>query len=748
MTSIPSQTNVLSGARPAHAPGPIPVAAGMPAASIDPLKLLRRYKFTLIGSVIAGGFLGVLIHFVWLFTYPMYRAYVVFECFNQQTEVGMPTGANPGEVQELERFMFTQMSIMTSDQVLRRVIEDPQLEREAPEWVKPFYKNGKLQTDKALRALQDDVGARMIPRTRLIEMSLTFQDKEDVAAVVRLVKQSYLRVLREQAGRAVGGQRDSISRAIAANDDEISKLTDRRSRLVQESQIDTIDQRTTEAKANLALINEQLVNVNLDMEAVKVRITQAEEQLASPGGIRYGDDLRDEVEQEQQVQQLQAAISNAEANLEAIGRRFRPDHRDYKAAENELAALRQSLESVRERMLRQRFDGQLDSARVALRQFEAQRADLLTKQQEVSSRLTDLTRIASQIEDITLTIQRLIESRNTLRDDLANIDAISRLDTANRVVVYQDERVPERVTMPKLKVLLPAALVLTPLLVGGVIVLRELVDQRVRGASDVVLIPRTRVAGVIPDAAEDPAGSGAVETAFRDRARGVVAEAFRQLRTVVLKRVQQAGHKTIVIAAGMPGSGATSTAANLALACAAADQRVLLIDANFRRPSQHRVMACPEAPGLADVLGGKSDMASAVRATNVEGLSVLAAGSKELRQFERLGSPAMGRVLDEAKASFDLILIDTAPAVVAGDALAIASRADASLLVIRAMAEKRGMVARIKNELSESRAELLGVVVNAVKSSAGGYLKGNIRATHEYHVDARPESKPAPEKKS
>jgi Mrp family chromosome partitioning ATPase len=93
----------------------------------------------------------------------------------------------------------------------------------------------------------------------------------------------------------------------------------------------------------------------------------------------------------------------------------------------------------------------------------------------------------------------------------------------------------------------------------------------------------------------------------------------------------------------------------------------------------------------------------------------------------------MSSLLAAASAKYDLVLIDTAPAIVAGDGLALSQRCDATLLVVRAFGEKRGLVARIRNELSESRGEFLGVLVNSVRASAGGYLRGNFRATQEYH---------------
>jgi Mrp family chromosome partitioning ATPase len=111
----------------------------------------------------------------------------------------------------------------------------------------------------------------------------------------------------------------------------------------------------------------------------------------------------------------------------------------------------------------------------------------------------------------------------------------------------------------------------------------------------------------------------------------------------------------------------------------------------------------------------------------------MAAGSPDKRQYERLTSTAMSQVLKDAGAQYDIVLIDVAPAMVSGDATGLCNKADASMLVVRALGEKRGMVARLRTELSECRAEFLGVVVNAVRASAGGYLKGNILATHEYH---------------
>ncbi len=734
MTSIPSNAAGATQNRGPGAPGQQAAVGAMPVATIDPVKLVRRHKWLLIGSVVAGAMLGLITHFVWMYTYPIYRSYVLFECYSPKGEIGV-TLPIAGAEEELDRFMQTQIKIMTSENVLRKVVEDPNIEREAPKWCKVYYKDGRFRQDKALRDLLDDVKARVIPRTKLIEVSMGFTSREDVAGVVRLVRTHYLDVLTQQGNKATKEEKDALAKSIEDTTREIAQQTTTRERLVRESNIETIDQRVSELRSQLQLLNEQLVSIRMDRQALDVRIKRAEEQLRNNVAIVYPDKMREDVETEPQMNQLKAQVSNAESYLQETARRYRPDHREYKAAEAALESAKQIVESKREELLRSRFNAELDGARTQMAQLDAQNQDLATEAQRIQEKLVDTTRVQQQIGDISTAIDRLITSRGEMSDKLKQLEAVIGLETSKRVLVFQSERVPERVTFPQLKILVPAGTILLPVLVGSLLIGRELVDQRIKGPSDVALIPRTRVVGMVPDAAEDPAGAGAVETAFRDRTRGAVAESYRQLRAVVMKRMQQMGHRTLMVVAGMPGSGSTSTASNLAMAIAAADQKVLLIDANFRRPTVHRVFGLTESPGVADVLAGKTQVAAAAQATSVPGLAVLSVGSREHRQFERIGTDAMRKLLEEAKAQYDVVILDVAPAIVAGDGMALANRVDATLLVVRALAEKRGMVARIKNDLSETRAEFIGVVVNAVKASAGGYLKGNIKATHEYHTE-------------
>jgi capsular exopolysaccharide synthesis family protein len=337
-----------------------------------------------------------------------------------------------------------------------------------------------------------------------------------------------------------------------------------------------------------------------------------------------------------------------------------------------------------------------------------------------------------KVKDLSDSIVALTKIKSDFMAKLSGLQALSELDSAYRIRVIQPATLPRAVSFPKLYIMVPLGLMLVVGLAVGLIVLVEIVDTRVKGSSDIDMITRVRCIGLIPHAAEDPATPQKPETVFRDAPQGVMAENFRQARGAILKRMDQAGHKSLVVLGGLPGSGATTVAVNLAFAAAAAERKVLLIDGNFRRPAVHKVLGLQEKPGLAEVLSERTTLEAAIQISDDTMLHVLTAGAADPRCYEKLGATSMGKLLEQAEQDYDLVIVDGPPAVVAEDGVAAASRADASLLVVRALSEKRGMVARLRNQLGEGPGEFLGVLVNAARSAAGGYLRGNIQATHKY----------------
>jgi len=285
---------------------------------------------------------------------------------------------------------------------------------------------------------------------------------------------------------------------------------------------------------------------------------------------------------------------------------------------------------------------------------------------------------------------------------------------------------------PAVFITAPGVAFLLTALVGGLIFLKEMLDTRVKSPACTKLLPQTDLLGVIPDASEDPSGRQEIDMVVARDPSGLLAESFRQVRTEVLKRMDGENFKTLMLAACQSDSGASTITSNLAVSMAYNGRRVLVIDANFRRPVQHRHFDLSPAPGLAEYLHDQLDLKQAIQPTGIENLDLLAIGEADDHILERVESNGFTRAMLELKQQYDLILIDTPPMSIVGDSRQIANRVDASVLVVRAIQEKRGLVGRIVNQLKSAPCELLGVVLNGVQSSAGGYYRRNYQAFYEY----------------
>lgn len=741
MSSVPATPPSNFGATPARVQAPSAGAVPMPVGqgstpAIDPIKLLQRSKWWILIAIIVGAVLGVATHLVWMRLYPFYRATALFEVTAPATTFRETVGAVNVNNDEMNRFMATQAATMVGQTVLQAAVEDPRFRTEAPTWSEQFSKGGSFDSATAARELRDFVRAGPIPQTMLIEMSCTYRIPEEATGMLSIIRSKYEEQLRRRGDALRQDRTRAISDQLSRLEQEIQTLQTRRQTLIQTRQLDTIDARISAKQANLQEVERELLDVNQRIEAASKALQQRTAERDNPAGPEYGDDLRERAERDDVVIRIRTAIADLQREQQGmLNQGLGRDNRGYRQLQSRVEGATAQLETSRREVLEKLFQGELEQLRKNVEQLQAQRTELVSKQQTLRTEVVDLTNAQRTVDDLSREIEARQTERIRMQGQQSEIIAITAMETANRVLLHTAERVPDQPAFPRLRVMLPAGVVLCVGLTIAFLFLRELIDQRVKGPGDVTLIPRTRVLGWVPDAGEDPAGAGNAETAFRDRGRGIVAESFRQLRGAVNKRLAAGDVKSILVMSGMPGSGATTIASNLALSLAASEKRVLLIDANFRRPNLHKVMGLQEAPGLADLLAGARDLRQTIQATSTANLDLLSAGTRDARVPEKLSAQAMIKVLADVRDSYDVIILDTAPAVVAGDGLALANKCDASILVVRAMQDKRGLVARIKNELADSRSELLGVVVNAVRSAAGGYMKSNIRAASAYAND-------------
>lgn len=190
-------------------------------------------------------------------------------------------------------------------------------------------------------------------------------------------------------------------------------------------------------------------------------------------------------------------------------------------------------------------------------------------------------------------------------------------------------------------------------------------------------------------------------------------EAFRTLRTnLMFMDSIDARMRTIAVVGGETGIGKSFTSINLARSAATIEVPVVLVDADLRRPSVHRYLGLPATPGLTEVLAGYCDVASALkRVPDTQGLEVMPGGSPASDASRVVGSQQLGKVLEDLDWA-GLVVVDTPASGLFADALAIASRCDATLIVVDVSGSKRRAVRSMVQQLRQVGAKPIGVVLN------------------------------------
>ena len=202
------------------------------------------------------------------------------------------------------------------------------------------------------------------------------------------------------------------------------------------------------------------------------------------------------------------------------------------------------------------------------------------------------------------------------------------------------------------------------------------------------------------------------------------AEAYRVIRTSV--QFAQAGKelKTIAITSCTPNEGKSMTVANLAIVLTQAGKSVLIMDCDMRNPTVHKNFNLSNKVGLSSCISMGTAVADAVQETGIEGLDALTAGVIPPNPSELLGSERMQNILQRAKEEYDYVLIDTPPVLPVTDSLVLGSMVDGLILVIDSGEVKVEMAREVKNQLVHSGANILGVVLNKVRSEHHGYGYG------------------------
>lgn len=206
--------------------------------------------------------------------------------------------------------------------------------------------------------------------------------------------------------------------------------------------------------------------------------------------------------------------------------------------------------------------------------------------------------------------------------------------------------------------------------------------------------------------------------------RSLSAEAYRSLRTSIKFSSIDKPIKTIVITSSLIGEGKSTVVGNLAYSLNQDGSRVLVIDCDLRKPSIHENFLLSNEKGLVDVLVGKSDLKSVTKKIE-DSLFLITAGTVPPNPAEILGSKEMEDLIKELSINFDYIILDTTPILPVSDTLLLASKADATLIVVKARKTKEKVVKESYDQLVEAKANVIGTILNESDKSLDNKYYGN-----------------------
>lgn len=194
--------------------------------------------------------------------------------------------------------------------------------------------------------------------------------------------------------------------------------------------------------------------------------------------------------------------------------------------------------------------------------------------------------------------------------------------------------------------------------------------------------------------------------------RSPISEQYRTIRTNLQFASIDQELESLLVTSSLPGEGKSMTIANLAVVYAQQGKRVLLIDADLRKPTVHYTFRLDNLRGLSNVLINEIELEEAISSSDVNNLDIITCGPIPPNPSELLGSERMRSMLEEANELYDIVLFDTPPVLVVPDAQILANIVDGTLLVIHSGVTEQDPAIKAKESLEQSTGQLLGVVLN------------------------------------
>ncbi len=615
--------------------------------------------------------------------------------------------------------MLTEIAILKSDSLMLTVARQMDLANN-PEFTDTSGPRKNIDDGDVRQAivhkLQSSLNIVLVPKTEIISISYSSLNSKLAADIVNKVIAAYIQ--RSYETRFASTQR--VSQWLSSQLDDLKQ------------QVESSQEQMMDLQRKLGIvgfdpnhnqISSALEDLSKAAGAAKIARIVAESRYRALNGMDP-DSMESSIDVSPggapaQLNQLRTQLALAKSSYAQMQSTLGPNHPQAKALRAQMAELSAEVDKEQSRLLLQ-----------AKENFVVARVNEDQTKAALEEQKTEAYKLRDDLIEYTLR-QREFESNRTLYEGL-----LQRLRTAgveagleSLEIDVVDQAMPP--AQPVLK--RQSTLILTGMifgLLGGIVIafLVESLDTSLSSVAEIEAATELPSLAVIPKARRTSAEQPGVLTATQknldvlSQPKSQFTESFRSLRTSLL--LSTTGHppKFILLTSATPSEGKTTLATNLACILAQGDARVLLIDADLRRPSVHHRFGMSGKTGVTTVLTGATPLEKATQnVAEVPNLDILPAGPMPPFPTEMLSSDAMDQLLQRCGEVYTHVVIDTPPILSVTDGVILARHADAVVLVIRHAKSSKHVVRRARDLLLRSGAPITGIVLNAVDLNSPEY---------------------------
>lgn len=720
MTSAQNGTNTVAGAPEVARVSPF-VAPRADTTLSESLIVLRNRRGVIIVAMLVGILLGV---YKSLTQPKIYEAFGRIQVRTGSTNEYKLSTSSAGD--DSQRKLSTEVAILTSDTLLMSVARDLNLANE-PSFLGTKTVGPRRSLDEpgvrvgVLKTLKSHLSVTLVPKTDLIQIkygSLSAALSEEI--VNKLIEDYVHRTFEsryeatQKVSKWLSSQLDDLKHAVEASQNQMLDLQKKVGFLAFDpthnqiaSAVDDLSKAEGQAKLARILAESRYRQLSaMDPNAVG-------DSLDIPSG-NQGNNV-----QANSLAQLRAQLATAREQQAQLSALLGPNNNQVIAANAQVKQMQKEVETEQNRQLEQ-----AKQAYLMAKANEEQTASALDTQETAAYKLQD-DMVAYTVQ------QRNYEANRSLYEELNK-----RLETAGiqagleslEIDVVDQARMPAFATVTS-RTSIVATYTFVGIVIGIMIAfLLESLDTGLRSIAEIESITELPSLAIVPRAkrstAEQVAAMSTVErnVSVLMQPKSQFAEAFRSLRTALMLSIVGREPKYILFTSATPSEGKTTTATNLAVILSQRGTRVLLIDADLRRPNIHHRFGLNGKLGLSTVLSGQTKLIQSVQQVpEVPGLDILASGPVPPFPTEMLSSEAMSEVLREAGEIYTHIIIDSPPVLSVTDGVLLSRQVDAVVLVVRHAKSSKHIVRRGRDLLVRSGAPLVGIVLNAVDLNAPEY---------------------------